>query len=109
MGLELCYEYTRRYHKIHKSQVRLEWLIQNPPKTYQQDPIQGYLAQENIPTGCTPVPLAMPTQYHTQDAIQSYRLYYLHDKQDIAQSQDALDFLTQEWNMSLPNKLQTAL
>ncbi len=99
MGLELCYEYTRRYHKIHKSQSRLEWLIQHPPSTYQVDHIQGFLADKNIPTGCTPVPLAMPDEFHTPDAIYSYRLYYIKNKKDIAHSHEALLTLSQEWNI----------
>lgn len=99
MGLELCYEYTRRYNKIHKSQVRLEWLIQNVPTTFDDAPIQGFLADTNIPTGCTPVPLAMPNEFHTKDAIYSYRLYYIKNKQDIAQTRDALLKLSQEWNI----------
>lgn len=100
MGLELCYEYTRRYGKIHKSQVRLEWLLQNIPTTFQTEPIDAYLANKNIPNGCTPIPLAMPTEYHTSDAIHSYRLYYIKNKREIAQSEDIWKSLSQEWNIS---------
>lgn len=99
LGLELCYEYTRRYKKVHKTQVRLEWLLENPPKIFINEKIDAYLANKNIPDGCTPIPLAMPKVYHSNDVIYSYRLYYLKDKRDIAQSTEVLQKLSIEWNM----------
>lgn len=99
MGLELCYEYTRRYGKIHKSQIRLEWLLSNPPRQFVSEHIEAYLASKNIPNGCTPIPLAMPKEYHTEDAIYSYRLYYLKNKSEIAQSKEILNELYTQWNM----------
>lgn len=97
MGLALCYEYTRRYGKIHKTQQRLEWLIQHAPTTFVTDKIQGHLATKGLPTGCTAIPLAMPEAYHSDDAIQSYRQYYIHDKKSIAQSEDVWQQLRDEW------------
>lgn len=99
MGLELCYEYTRRYRKIHKSQVRLEWLLTHPPTFFLPETIDAHLAKKNIPIGCTPIPLAMPKEYHTDDAVYSYRLYYLNSKREIAQSEEAFKQLTIEWDM----------
>ena len=97
MGLELCYEYTRRYGKIHKSQVRLEWLLAHSPTQFVPIDIQGYLATENIPDGCTPIPLAMPVEYHSRDAIDSYRHYYIHAKKHVAQTEEAWSKLCDEW------------
>lgn len=98
MGLELCYEYTRRYGgKIHKTQQRIEWLVNNAPTVFMTDDIQGYLATSSIPSGCTPIPLAMPVDYHTDDVIHSYRLYYLRDKKNIAQTLDVYNELCTEW------------
>jgi len=99
MGLELCYEYTRRYKKIHKTQQRLEWLSRNIPQRFPEIEVQGYLAPLGIPTGCTPIPLAMPEEYHTKDAVQSYRLYYIHGKKSIAQSEEVWMNLRNEWQI----------
>ena len=43
------------------------------------------LPQPNIDDiGLTPSRLAMPEEYQTDDAVESYRTYYKHDKRDIA-------------------------
>lgn len=99
MGLELCYEYTRRYHKVHKSQSRLEWLIDNHPSQFDLTPIPAFLSSINIPPGCTPVPLAMPSEYHTPDLLKSYRLYYLSAKKDISHSDTHFAHLQKVWQM----------
>lgn len=102
MALALCHEYTRRYNKVHKCQVRIEWLISHPPDKYDSSPIKAYLATTNLPTGCTAIPLAMPDRYHTCDPFLSYRMYYIYDKQSIAQSQDVWIQLAQEWCIAVP-------
>lgn len=90
MGLSLCSEYTRRYGRIHVVQARLEWLINYEPPSYCQEPIKAFLADKNIPPGCTPIPLAMPAIYHNKNAILAYRNYYLGDKKHIAQKNDTI-------------------
>lgn len=67
-GLELCAEYTRRYKKRHKAEDVLIWCAQNIPK--------------NIPDGClTSFAIAIKNKdYHKEDAVSSYRTYYLKDK-----------------------------
>lgn len=97
MGLELCYEYTRRYKKIHKCQQRIEWLLENTPTEFPSIQVQGHLATQGVPIGCTPIPLAMPEKYHTDNVVQSYRLYYIHDKKSIAQTEDVWNTLRTEW------------
>jgi hypothetical protein len=68
LGLELCYEYTYRYQKKHKSQQVIEWCIYNKPI---------------IPdTPFTEPPKAMPEDYKVSDVIQSYRNYYIGAKRD---------------------------
>lgn len=89
MGLALCAEYTLRYGKIHKCQVRIEWLLAHPPTAYDTTPISAYLATINVPLGCTPVPLAMPVKYHSPDLLFAYRRYYLFGKTHIPTSTDA--------------------
>ena len=101
MGLELCYEYTRRYGKIHKTQIRLEWLFTHIPTEFINQPIQGYLATQGIPDKCTPIPLAMPDVYHTDDAIQAYRNYYIQDKKSIAQTEEVWNQLRTEWSITI--------
>ena len=69
LGMELCYEYTSRYGRIHKTQQHLEWLKNNVPK---------------LPTGqLTEFPQAMPEQYKSKDVVEAYRQYYMGEKRDI--------------------------
>lgn len=97
MGLELCYEYTRRYGKIHKCQVRLEWLQNNIPPMNIGDKIDAYLATSSVPKGCTPVPLAMPDEYKCPDLIESYRKYYLGSKAELQDKTVTVDYLREVW------------
>jgi hypothetical protein len=60
----LSSEYTRRYHKFHKSARLLALLGKNPCRI-------GEL---------TPFAQAMPDQYKNTDAVQAYQDYYLLDK-----------------------------
>lgn len=98
--LELCKEYTNRYQKIHKSQAHLEWLRTNLP-TFPNEllPIQGFLATESLPFNCSPVPLAMPSNFHSPDLLFSYRMYYLIDKFHIKDSTEQINNLIREWKL----------
>jgi hypothetical protein len=89
LGLALCHEYTLRYGKVHKTQHRIEWLLHHIPSSFCTDPISARLATCNIPDGCTPVPLAMPEQYHSDDLLYSYRYYYLDAKTHVQTATDA--------------------
>jgi hypothetical protein len=99
LGLELCREYTRRYNKTHKTEERLVYLLDNPPKFFNTDDIPAYLATENIPEGCTPVPLAMPDKYHCSNLIHAYRMYYIHEKKHISHSEEHYDRMCEDWRM----------
>ena len=75
-GMELCFEYTRRYNKIHKcQQVIMDLLIDNCEFEF-----------DNIGSHGTPHPQCMPDEYKCafDDAVQAYRKYYVNDKKDIA-------------------------
>lgn len=68
LGLALCAQYTHRYGKVHKSQAVIEWASKVPL---------------HIPVGDrTPFALAMPDEYKSDDAVESYRAYY-HSKNNI--------------------------
>lgn len=71
LALELCYEYTFRYGKIHKSQAVVEWAYKNIP---------------NLPSKgkTTPFALAIPIDCKGDDVVESYRSYYKNHKQNIA-------------------------
>jgi len=102
LALELCYEYTRRYGKIHKCQCRLEWLRDHPPITFTvQDMANKHCATQNIPVGCTPVPLAMPEQFYSDDLLYSYRLYYIVEKSRLCTSKDTFNVQGRidEWDL----------
>lgn len=69
----LCKEYTFRYEKVHKvERENLLGILEEPPKNI---PNLGWLSD--------PTP-AMPDQYKTDTAIQSYRNYYMGDKKYFA-------------------------
>jgi len=72
LGFALLHEYTRRYEKVHKSQVVHEWLRENLPIG---------LADGNI----TDHPLCMPDECKVSgDAVESYRNYYKKYKKRLA-------------------------
>ena len=62
LGLELCYEYTHRYGKKHKSQQVIEWCIEHKPNI------------KDI--GFTEPAKAMPVEYKVESVVESYRNYY---------------------------------
>ena len=62
LGLELCYEYTYRYGRRHKSQDVIEWCVTNKPSI--------------VDIGYTEPPKAMPDEYKVDSVVESYRNYY---------------------------------
>ena len=74
-GMELCFEYTRRYNKIHKCQQVIMDISYPSPRNFSFD---NYLT--------TPHPQCMPDEYKcaSDDAVLAYRKYYVNDKKDIA-------------------------
>ena len=78
-GMELCFEYTRRYNKIHKcQQVIMDLDKLHATMFYYCD------------TNGTPHPQCMPDEYKCNylrihnNAVRAYRCYYVNDKKDIA-------------------------
>jgi hypothetical protein len=76
-AIELCYEYTRRYNKIHASQKVIEWCSDN----------SGDIRFEN--TGIQPFPVAINhdkrcrqkvPNFDRLPVIMQYRWYYVYDK-----------------------------
>lgn len=67
----LCEEYTFRYGKRHKSQDVVEWALIHKPKL----PSNGSLSE---------FALAMPDECKTNNPVESYRLYYMVHKKNIA-------------------------
>ena len=78
-GMELCFEYTRRYNKIHRcQQVIMELTIDNVGFAFEHMSRQGQ-----------PHPQAMPDEYKVSygslaDTVTAYRQYYANEKKDIA-------------------------
>jgi len=73
LGLDLCEEYTFRYGKVHKCEA----ILRDFAKSKSIDKIpKGELKQFT---------LCMPDQYHSPNAVDSYRMYYKMEKQHIAQ------------------------
>jgi hypothetical protein len=81
-GMELCFEYTRRYNNIHKCQaVIMDLAIDNVGFAFEHMSRQGQ-----------PHPQAMPDIYKEQDGffppevatVRAYRQYYVNEKKDIA-------------------------
>jgi len=89
LGLELCYEYTYRYGRRHKSQEVIEWCVINKPNITDK--------------GFTEPPKAMPNQYKVKSVVESYRNYYLGDKAYFSKWKNRE---TPEWfNQGVENKL----
>lgn len=67
LGMNLCWEYQKRYGKTHKSYEIIWWCYKNPP---------------NIPRRFfTQPPQAMPSQYKVVgDSVSAYRKYYIGEK-----------------------------
>jgi hypothetical protein len=65
-GLEICYEYTRRYKKIHKTQSIIEWCKSNEPKLSD--------------VGLTPFVICVKDKIDGEDPISAYRNYYIAEK-----------------------------
>jgi hypothetical protein len=66
LGFYLAGEYKTRYKKTHKTSQVLDTLSSFP---------------SHLPSGSlTPFALAMPEQYVTEDAVQSYRGFYIGEK-----------------------------
>ena len=84
-GMELCFEYTRRYNKIHKCQqvimnISLADTLLAPDFIF-----------DKMSTEITPHPQCMPDEYKCDDPVLAYRKYYVNDKKDIA-----------KWNKTRP-------
>ena len=71
-GLEMCYEYTRRYGKVHKSQTVIKWCELNKNSL------------EFSTKGLTTFAQAMPDEYKHKSAVEAYRRYYRADKKSFA-------------------------
>ena len=88
-GMELCFEYTRRYNKIHKcQQVIMDISL--------SDCVLGF---DNMSRHITPHPQCMPDEYKcaSDESVLAYRKYYVNDKKDIAKwekSRPAPDWYT---------------
>ena len=96
-GMELCFEYTRRYNKIHKCQQVIMDLSYPSPSKFNFDNYFG-----------TPHPQCMPDEYKcaSDKSVLAYRKYYVNDKKDIAKwekSRPAPDWYinkkVKEWRM----------
>lgn len=69
--ISLCGEYMVRYHRIHKTLIKLGEVLENVPKL------------PNTPM--TPFAQAMDDKYKHSDPVIAYRNYYMGAKRDIAQ------------------------
>lgn len=68
LGIKLCWEYSHRYGKTHKTYDVILWCCDNHP---------------DIPNNrFSAPPLAMPDEYKELCHVQSYRNYYMGDKRD---------------------------
>jgi len=70
LGLELCVEFEYRRNKIHSTKDVINWCTKNTPKLDDK--------------GLTNFALAMPDEFKTDNAVNSYRSYYLKDKIHLA-------------------------
>lgn len=72
-GELLCFEYTRRYQKTHKTEKLMKMLSMYVPKNITTKPIKR-----------TPFPQCMPDEYKNDDVVEAYRAYYIGEKRSFA-------------------------
>ena len=71
-ALNLCYEYTSRYNREHKTEGLIKWFMKNYPKK-----LYGFHLTE--------FPQAMPDEYKVEgNAPKAYRNYYMGEKSGFA-------------------------
>jgi len=63
----LCEEYTKRYHKVHKTETKLKEVLSSIPHQLKD---KGFVAP----------PCAMPDLYKDESSLLSYRRYYEAEK-----------------------------
>lgn len=69
LGISLCKEYTKRYGRVHASEIVIKWLGDNLPINIDRK------------KGLTPFVICMKEEYKiSKDPVQCYRNYYLKDK-----------------------------
>jgi hypothetical protein len=84
-ALELCFEYTHRYSKIHSCQKHLLWLKDNIPTSFKKEIYKKNVMLAQLNDQCSLAPLCMPDIYKIPgDLIGSYRNYYLQAKKRFA-------------------------
>ena len=90
LGIELCKEYTYRYHKKHKCQAIIEECLEKIHKKMQNK-------------GRTRIDQAMPEYCKMDDSVLAYRNYYVKEKSHLAswRSRDIPDWWS---NAYLPSK-----
>lgn len=73
-ALALCENYTKRYHRTHKTEAIIIWLAEHLPPVFESNEI-----------GLTQFAVAMPDNYKVpNDPVQSYRNYYIGSKARMA-------------------------
>lgn len=72
LGKSLCKEYTYRYGRQHAVESILNWMYKNPPEDVYEE------------TNLTPFSLAVADDCKVDDAVATYRSYYLKHKSHLA-------------------------
>jgi len=70
LNLEMCYEYTRRYGRVHAGEAITNWYLENVPRM--------------VLKGITPFAQAMPADCKDPDPVKAYRTYYINHKSRFA-------------------------
>ena len=74
--VQLCEEYTLRYHKEHKTARLIPWLLAAPKSI---EPVDWSSIKDFVPP-----PQCMPDEYKHEDTVTAYRNYYKGAKRSIA-------------------------
>jgi hypothetical protein len=68
LGKSLCQEYTKRYGRVHKSEIVIDWLGKNSPRLMTDKGLEKFV-------------ICMKEEYKiSDDPIECYRNYYIKDK-----------------------------
>lgn len=78
IGIQLTLEYTKRFHKVHTCAKHLLWLYNHVPDTFEERKSpKAYYSKEGIPE-------CMPEEYHCENIIDAYKMYYKNEKMKFA-------------------------
>jgi len=85
IAMSLALEYNKRFGKIHACSKHALWLYKNQPNYFEiRESEKAYYATKDVRNDLTRIPECMPDKYKVPSIIESYKLYYMGEKEGFA-------------------------